>query len=82
MIGHLPWFFPVGAEADAWAARYDLEPTPMPCPGCGVERVPDRPFAAGPWRGLCCYPCKCGNERTPYCAVRADGDFPLGSGAA
>jgi hypothetical protein len=69
------WLWVHGVSAEAWAARWDLEPYTRPCSECGQPLTTTRPFAVGALRGLACPPCPCGNEATPYCLVAAEGDL-------
>jgi hypothetical protein len=60
-----------GITVEAWAARYDIEPTTVPCHACGAPKTTSMPFVQGALRGLASPPCMCGDDsRAPYCLVR------------
>jgi hypothetical protein len=60
----------LGADAERWAKRYDIEPFSHPCSECGRMLTTSIPFAEGTLRGLVAPRCACGNDLTPYGAVR------------
>ncbi len=64
-------FFIHGVTAEAWAARFDIEPFTADCASCGREKTTTLPFAQGQLRGLQAPSCPCGDDsRAPYCIVR------------
>ena len=62
---------PCGTTAEAWCARYDLEPFDAPCSSCGAVVRTTIPFAYRTLRGLIAPQCQCGTTDRPYCVVRA-----------
>lgn len=65
----------IGVDANAWAVRHGIEPFSHGCSDCGAPLRTSLPFAYRSLRGLVAPRCACGNERTPYCVVRVDGDL-------
>jgi len=61
----------LGATPAPWAERWGIEPFSHPCNECGLLLTTSVPFAVGTLRGLVAPRCVCGNERTPWCVVRA-----------
>lgn len=64
-----------GISTERWSQRYGIEAFTHPCSECARPCTTTIPFAHGPIRGLQAPRCECGNEKTPYVVVAAEGDI-------